>query len=149
MSDPFIDALHDRLTSAGSTGGQHENDQERSAAMFRWWNEFADVLGQKVGAWNERQAPRQPINVTRRADGAVHIWHRSAEATFTRAGHSIRASTRLGPDPTRESLIELRLVGDGQTVAKADGKDMPSATAAAEQLLTPLLVEVFAHADTR
>jgi hypothetical protein len=148
MSDPFIDALHDRLTSGSSTGGQHENDHERSA-ISRWWDGFADVLGQKVGAWNERQAPRPPINFTRREDGAVHIWHRNAEATFTHAGHSIRASTRFGFDPAREILIELQLAGDGQIVAKADGQEMSSATAAAEQLLTPVLAEAFAQADKR
>ena len=145
MSDPFIDALHDRLTRARASGaGGGEDDAERAAALTRWWEEFVDVLGQKVGAWNERQAPRPPLNFTKQADGAVHVSHRSAEARFARDGDAIRMSTRLGAEPEREAILAMRVRSEGNVVALVDGDELRSPTAAAEHVITPVLVATFA-----
>lgn len=107
MSDPFVDALHDRLS--GSTAGTDHSEQNTEAALTAWWVEFVEVLGQKVGAWNERQAPKPPLNFTRRADGAVHVWHRSAEGTFVRRGDEVRITTRLGGEHQPETLLRCEL----------------------------------------
>jgi hypothetical protein len=146
MSDPFIDALHDRLTQArADTAAPEEHDRERRVAVRRWWEEFVEVLGQKVGAWNERQAPRSPLNFTRQADGAVHVWHRCAEARFARDGDAMRVSTRLGVESAaREAVLALRAGSEGHVVALANGEELRTPTAAAEHLLTPVLVETFA-----
>jgi hypothetical protein len=145
VSDPFVDALHDRLTRAAASGADRgEEDVTRAAALTRWWDEFVEVVGQKVGAWNERQAPRPPLNFTRQANGAVHVWHRSAEATCAREGDAIRVTTRLGAEPTREGLLAMRIPADGKVVAVADGAELDTPTALAEHILTPLLVKTFA-----
>jgi hypothetical protein len=145
MSDPFIDALHDRLTRADATGpAERDRDGEREAALTRWWEEFVDLLGQKVGAWNERQAPRQPINFTRHASGRVDVWHRRAEATFSRDREGIRVSTRLGTE-LREVTLAMRTGPDGNIVALADGDELRTPVAAAEHALTPVLVETFVN----
>jgi hypothetical protein len=145
MSDPFIDALHDRLTRAGAGGGGGgEDDGARAAALTQWWEAFVEVLGQKVGAWNERQAPRPPLNFTKQPNGVVKVWHRSAEATFARDGDAIRVSTRLGAEPGREAILAMRIPSEGNVVALADGDELRTPAAAAEHLLTPVLVETFA-----
>jgi hypothetical protein len=143
MSDPFIDALHDRLKTATGDAGR-EQDSERDAALARWWEEFVEVLGQKVGAWNERQAPRSPLNFTKQANGAVHVWHRSAEVTCAPDGDAIRVATRLGAEPKREAILAMRMASEGNVVALADGDELRTPAAAAEHVLTPVLVETFA-----
>jgi hypothetical protein len=60
MSDPFIDALHERLTAARTPAADAGKRMAHSAALAGWWNEFDGVIGQKVGAWNERQGLRPP-----------------------------------------------------------------------------------------
>jgi hypothetical protein len=146
MSDPFIDALRERLNNAAGPGASGRQDNpERAAALTGWWEEFVDVLGQKVGAWNERQAPRPPINFTKSASGAVHVWHRSAEATFVRDGCAIQVSTRLGAEPAGETIVTLQVLSAGNVLAVTDGDQLRSPTAAAEHLLTPLLVKTFAN----
>ena len=140
MSDPFIDALHDRLKAAGATS---HDDGDRSAAVDRWWAEFVEVLGQKVGAWNERQAPHTPLNFTKQADGAVHVWHRSAEATFARSGNTIRVTTRLGAQRGREANLDVEIARDQHLIALLDGEELATPSAAVEHLLTPLFVETF------
>lgn len=145
MSDPFIDALHDRLTTASSPGAQREPHAPRAVALTRWWEEFVDVLGQKVGAWNERQAPRPPINFTKQVDGAVHVWHRSAEATLTRDGETVRVSTRLGTQPPSEVALAIKSGPEGHVVALVDGAELRTPSATAEHILTPILVETFAN----
>ena len=143
MSDPFIDALHARLSSSAGArvpGGQDDD----TPALTAWWNQFVDVIGQKVGAWNERQAPRPAINFTKHPNGDVHVWHRSAEVMFARDGNGSRVSTRLGAAPPRSVTVALRVGPDGSVVALAGGAELSSATATAEHFLTPVLIETFA-----
>jgi hypothetical protein len=142
MSDPFVDALHDRLTASGSPVTE-SGDRRTHALADRWWGEFVEVLGQKVGAWNERQAPLPPINFTRGPDRAVHVWHRSAEVTLAREGDAIRVSTRLGTTSAGPALLHLRTDTDGTVVASVDGHEMTSAASAAEHVLTPVFTEAF------
>lgn len=144
MSDQFVEALHNRLNAGGRTErGERAHDGDGTAPVSAWWAEFVDVVGQKVGAWNERQAPRPPINFTRQPDGSVHVWHRSAEATFTRTGDSVHVATRLGEQPARETIVSVRTGGDEPVVAILEGIELATPTAAAEHLLTPVLVETF------
>jgi hypothetical protein len=146
MSDAFIDALHARLTTAGAASADRRApDGHHTVAIARWWEEFVDVLGQKVGAWNERQAPRPPIHFTKQADGAVHLWHRSAEAAFSRDGHAVRVVTTLGTDPERRAVLTVRLGPEGNVLAMADGYELHTPAAAAEHVLTPVLMETFAR----
>jgi hypothetical protein len=93
---------------------------------------------------NERQAPRPPLNFTKQTDGAVQVWHRNAEATFARDGDAIRVVTRLGAEPRRQAILAVRIADDGNIVAVADGDELRSPAAAAEHVLTPVLVETFA-----
>ena len=144
MSDPFIDALHNRLKTADATYADGAHEGARAVGINRWWGEFVEVLGQKVGAWNERQVPEPPINFTKRANGDVQVWHRSADATFTRTGDGVTVSTRLGTQPRRESILDLRIAHDESVVAMFDGEELATASGAAEHLLTPVLVETFA-----
>jgi hypothetical protein len=144
MSDPFIDELHDRLKSAVAGGAAAgEDDDQRAAALARWWEEFVDVLGQKVGAWNERQAPRPPVNFTKQPNGAVHVWHRSAEARFARDGGAIRVSTRLGAEPEQEAVLAMRTPVEENNVRLVDRDELRTPTAVAEEVLTPVLVATF------
>jgi hypothetical protein len=105
---------------------------------------IVEVLSQKVGAWNERQAPRPPLIFTKQANGAVHVWHRSAEATCAPDGDAIRVATRLGAEPKREAILAMRMASEGNVVALADGDELRTPAAAAEHVLTPVLVETFA-----
>jgi uncharacterized protein YfaA (DUF2138 family) len=144
MSDPFIDALHDRLKSGAGGAGGSDNAGHDADALARWWQEFVDVLGQKVGAWNERQAPKPPLNFTKEANGRVHVWHRSAEATFIRDGDAVRVLSRLGADQERETSFTMRVAADGNVVLLSADEELRSPAAAAEHALTPVLVATFA-----
>ena len=97
-----------------------------------------------MGAWNERQAPWPPINYTKQPNSATHVWHVSAEATFTRDGDAVRVWTRLGANPGRETILTMRIVTDGNVVAFADGDELRTPVAAAEHVLGPVFVETFA-----
>jgi hypothetical protein len=141
MSDPFIDALHDRLKSAAD--GARGLVGFGAAALTEWWENFVDVLGQKVGAWNERQAPKPPLNFTKEGSGRVHIWHRSAEATFIRDGDAIRVSSRLGTEPEREAVFMMRVAADGNVFLSGADEELRTPAAAAEHVLTPVLVQTF------
>jgi hypothetical protein len=143
MSDPFIDALHERLKSASGAGGSV--DRSDGATLTQWWEDFVDALGQKVGAWNERQAPSPPLNFSKQTNGAVHVRHRSAEATFTRDGDAVRVSTRLGAEHGKDAILAMRIAADGDVVALVDDDELRTPAAAAEHVLTPVLVETFAR----
>jgi hypothetical protein len=141
MSDPFIDALHDRLKSgANGAGGPVGVD---AAAFTEWWENFVDVLGQKVGAWNERQAPKPPLNFSKEGGGRVLVWHRSAEATFIRDGDAIRVSSRLGSEQLQEAVFMMRVAAEGNVVLSGADEELRTPAAAAEHVLTPVLVQTF------
>ena len=143
MSDPFIDALHAELSGSSPAGLTLPQDGHGSA-LLRWWEQFVDIVGQKVGAWNERQAPRPPVNFIRQANGDVQVWHRAAEATFGRTGDVMQVVRRLGTGPRTTVVATLQVHPDGTVVALLDGAEFHTATATAECLLTPLLRATFA-----
>ena len=148
MTDPFIDALHDGLTRAGRTSsgaGGDDDPAQRAVTITQWWDEFVDVLGQKVGAWNERRAPHPPINFTKQASDLVHVGHRSAEATLSRDGDAVRVTTRVGTAPSQEAMLAIRILSDGNVVAVSDREELRTPAAAAEHVLTPVLVATFAN----
>ena len=94
--------------------------------------------------WNERQAPRPPINFTKQENGAAHLWHRSAEATFTRDGDAVSVLTRVGAEPERQAILAMRIAAERNVLALADDTELRTSAAAAEHVLTPLLVETLA-----
>jgi hypothetical protein len=150
MSDPFIDKLYGELeVSRGLRDAASARAEQRhgryAAARAEWWDRFVDVLGQKVGAWNERNRAGTPVNFTKAADGSVHVSHPNAELTLRLEGDKVFAKPRFGDARTAAaSLIQLTEDARGQLRVMADEAPVESPSAAAEKILQPILVKTFA-----
>ena len=150
MSDQFVNDLIKELTeaagvtTAGAPGHSDSPHGPVEGANVQWWLEFIDILGQKVGAWNEQGASDGVVNFTRQEDGSAYIFHRSAEAHLTLEDDRIVAHTRFGAEPkSRRILLELVSAPDGTVVARADTQTLASPMAAAEHVIRPILVHAF------
>lgn len=146
MSDPFIDRLHDRLGADRQQRGEGHEERRFADAKDQWWAQFIDVLGQKVGAWNEKGHPGGPVNFTKRTSGGAQVWHPTAEAELRLEGDRVLANARFGTaQPVEGTLIQLSDGSDGRIVAVADNEPLHSPTEAAEKVITPILTHVFQH----
>ena len=146
MPDPFIDDLRNRLQAedAHGTAGEHGPPSSFAVLKQRWWEEFIDVLGQKVGAWNERAgSSRTPVNFTRKPDESALIWHAHAEASLRLRENHVVVDARLRAARVEGKLMELHDAGNGVVLASLDGETFASPTEAAEQVITPILAAVF------
>ena len=148
MGDQFIDGLYNELLGAqrrDMTAAPHP-DQERQfdTAKQRWWAEFIDVLGQKVGAWNEKGVAGGPVNFTKRPSGGVYLYHPNAEAELRLEADQVMAIARFGnAAPTEGPVIQIQDLGGGRLAATSEGKHLESPTAAAEEVIRPILVQAF------
>ncbi len=149
MTDQFIDNLFDDLRAERQrdlteAAGQHGRRQAFEVAKQRWWDEFIDVLGQKVGAWNEKDPMAAPVNFTKQDSGGAHIWHKNAELELRLYGGQVLANARVGSAGLREEIaIELEDAGNGQVRARYGGETLTSPTTAAEKVIAPLLAAAF------
>jgi hypothetical protein len=149
MPDKFIDNLFNELSAERQrdlteAAGHHDRRQAFEVAKQQWWQDFIDVLGQKVGAWNEKDPLAAPVNFTKRDSGGAHIWHKNAEVELRLYGGQVLANARIGSAALREEiLIELEDTGDGHVRATSRGETFTSPTTAAEKVIAPLFAAAF------
>ena len=144
MSDPFVDELFTTLSNqrGAAASGPGAGSGAVPVPIAEWWREFVDVLGQKVGAWNERSGAA-PVNFTRHEDGSASLSHGRAEWRAVLDGTAVTIQESLSPAAERRARIIRLSLEDGTVSASTDGEQLSTPRAAAELVVTPLFTVVF------
>ena len=147
MPDPFIDRLYEQLVAehTGGHSGPPTSDDGDAAAIQTWWAQFADVLGQKVGAWNEKRPSAAPVHFTTLGRDRVRIEHTAVDVELRLEHNQVLArSPARGDQRDEQPIFRLDVAGTGNVVAHPnEAAPLTTATAAAEMVIGPMLTRVF------
>ena len=148
MSEKYIDDLYQELDAErrGNLGvppSGKKRLQEPPDALSPWWEAFVVRLGQLVGAWNEKDQSAPPITFTRTHARELVLSHPRAHAEFRLGNDRIRGTMQGDTSDAVAAVIDLHLDERGSITAVMEGTPVSSPTAAAEELIRPLLITVF------
>ena len=148
MADPFIDRLYAHLVAehTGEPGTPRIGEDRAAAAIHGWWAQFADVLGQKIGAWNEKRPSATPVHFTTFGADRVRIGHVAADLEIRLEHNQVVARPPVRNDQSDERVIfQLELTEAGNVAANIEGMSpVTSPAEAAEVIIAPILTRVFA-----
>lgn len=150
MTDQFVDDLFEKLHTARQQtlikAASANSSRERVAEAARvWWDEFSQILGGKVDAWNAKDEPQAHVKCTRSPSGSILLWHRSVEAQLSLAEVRVVMTGRIGDTQPRQSpFIEFNEARGSVAAILAGENAAKSPSEAADHLLAPILTRAFA-----
>jgi hypothetical protein len=149
VTEKFIDDLYQDLDTKREAQRSHTQRanvarEQSRVARAPWWDAFVERLGQLIGAWNEKDPSAPRITFERKPGGEVTISHPNAFAELRLDGERVTGALRLGSGSERSgALIELKEDDRGGLVAMHKGAALASASAAAEEVIKPILIKAF------
>jgi|SRR5688572_11161705 len=149
MTDPFVDALFDKLHSHRQEMIAHaarasEARARVAQAAGAWWEEFCQVVERKVNVWNAKDAPEARVSHIRSPAGSIVLSHRSVDAELCLADARVVLKGRFGDTQPRQSpFIEFSEARGSVSAVLADAQGVKSPSEAADHLLAPILTHAF------
>lgn len=148
MSEKFIDDLYQELDAGrrqklGVGASAKKRLQEPPDAVSPWWEVFVVRLGQLVGAWNEKDQSAPPITFTRTHTREIVLSHPRANAEFRLENDRIMRTMQCESADAATAVIDLHLDERGSVTAVMEGQPVESPASAAEEVIRPLLINVF------